>query len=246
LAGAALVGMPLLTAFSGFLAGYILQDSLSDYYFVVKDGGVPRTLFVMFLAFLGGVLFSYRGLDESDNRIHNVAGFFAFGVALFPLHCSISEHPCCEPGLLPVLHLPAAGLLYLSALISVLYGGGPKLKAALERLPNKQIWLTKLRNIKGLSSTLMTVGIITFLFHKLLKDYFPEFSWIFWIEYVGFFGFGIYWVRLMRLINAANKEGRRMITPRPEAPLSEDSEAPTDFRKLIKPAPQIEEWSDIP
>ncbi len=246
LAGAALVVMPLLTAFSGFLVGHSLQDSLSDYYFVVKDGGVPRTLFVMFLAFLGGVLFSYRGLDENDNRIHNVAGLFSFGVALFPMQCSVSEHPYCHPGLLPVLHLPAAGLLYLSAVASVFYGGGPKLKDALNRLPSPQTWLKKLRDIKSISLVLMTVGIVTFLFHKTFKDYYPGFSWIFWIEYLGFFGFGIYWVRLMRLINAANSEGRRMHPPRPETAQREDASAPSAFRELVKPAPQIEQWSDIP
>lgn len=246
LAGAALIGMPLLTAISGLWAGYFLQDSLSDYYFVVKDGGVPRTLFVMFLAFLGGVLFSYRGLDENDNRIHNVAGLFAFAVALFPMHCSISEHPYCEPGLLPGLHLPAAGLLYLSAVTSVLYGGGPRLKAALERFPDPQGWLRKLRKIKGLSSALMTVGIITFLFHRPLKDSFPAFRWIFWIEYVGFLGFGIYWVRLMWFIDAANKEGRRLATARAHTPPSEEAPAPTAPRDFIRPEPRVEEWSDIP
>lgn len=121
MAGAALIGMPLLTALSGFFFVHKLEPSLSDYYFTVKDGGSPRTLFLIFLAFLGGVLYSYRGLDDKDNLIHNIAGIFAFGVALFPMPCILSEHPYCESGLLPVLHLPSAGLLYLSAVASVIY-----------------------------------------------------------------------------------------------------------------------------
>jgi len=246
LAGAALVGMPLLTALSGFLSGHSLQDSLSDYYFVVKDGGVPRTLFVMFLTFLGGVLFSYRGLDENDNRIHNFAGLFAFGVALFPMPCSLSDHPYCQPGILPVLHLPSAGLLYLSAVASVLYGGGPKLKEVLNSFPDPQTWLKRLRGIKIIPLVLMTIGIVTFLFHKPFIDYFPGISWIFWIEYLGFLGFGIYWVRLMMLINAANTEGRHIQALRTEKAQRDEAAEPPAFRKAVKPVPQIEQWSDIP
>ncbi len=112
LAGGALIGMPLLIACSGFFFVHELEPSLSDYYFAVRDGGLPRTLFLMFLAFLGGVLYSYRGLDDTDNLIHNVAGIFAFGVALFPMACDVAEHPDCVHGLLPVLHLPMAGLMW--------------------------------------------------------------------------------------------------------------------------------------
>ena len=54
LAGGALIGMPLLKACSGFFFVRELEPSLSDYYFAVRDGGLPRTLFLMFLAFLGG------------------------------------------------------------------------------------------------------------------------------------------------------------------------------------------------
>ncbi len=246
LAGAALLGMPLLTALSGILSGHSLQPSLSDYYFVIKDGGLPRTLFVMFMAFLGGVLYSYRGLDDRDNLIHNVAGLFFFGVALFPMPCILSEHPDCQPGLLPFLHLPSATLLYLSAVVSVLYGGGPTLKKALMRLSGSETWLRKLRNIKGLSLILMTTGILTFLLHKPFKDYFPGFSWIFWIEYLGFAGFGIYWVRLMWLINAANKEGNHMYSTQPEISQREGAGAPSASREIVKPAAQPEQWSDIP
>ena len=246
MAGAALIGMPLLTAFSGFVLDCGLEPSLSDYYFTVKDGGVPRTLFLIFLAFLGGVLYSYRGLDERDNLIHNAAGIFAFGVALFPMQCILSEHPDCVPGLLPVLHLPSAGLLYLSAVASVIYSGGPNLKDALSRLSEPETWLRRLRRIKTLSLILMTIGIITFLFHNQLKAYFPEISWIFWIEYLGFAGFGIYWVRLMWLINDANSEGRQQFPPRSGAAEEKTFGAPAVPLEAVEKAPDEESWSDIP
>lgn len=235
----ALVLLPLLTALAGSLYGHPLQYSLSDYYFVVEDGGLPRSVFVMFLAFLGGVLVAYRGLDETDNRIHNVAGLFAFGVALFPMECVFS-HPTCEPGLYPKLHLPAAALLYLSATVSVGYGGGPRLKAALGRLPNPKNWIERLRRIQLISASLMAVGVLTFFLHDLLKDYFPNFGWIFWIEYLGFFGFGIYWYRLMILINDANREGSRLPSVESREPAVQprrESEQATAFMNAWDPIP---------
>ena len=246
MAGAALIGMPLLTAYSGFVLGYKLEPSLSDYYFTVKDGELPRTLFLIFLAFLGGVLYSYRGLDDKDNLIHNAAGIFAFGVALFPLYCDVSKHPDCVPGLLPILHMPSAGLLYLSAVASVLYSGGSSLKKALKRLPEPETWFRRLRRIKTLSLIMMTIGIVTFLFHNKLGEIIPGISWIFWIEYLGFAGFGIYWVRLMWFIRGANNEGRQKFLPHLDAADEKTFGAPTVSLESVEKQPEAESWSDIP
>jgi len=247
LAGGTLIGMPLLIACSGFFFVHELEPSLSDYYFAVRDGGLPRTLFLMFLAFLGGVLYSYRGLDDTDNLIHNVAGIFAFGVALFPMACDVAEHPDCVHGLLPVLHLPMAGLLYLSSVASVFYSGGSSLEAAPNRLPDPESWFGRLRRIKILSLVMMTIGIITFLIHRKLDEYIPGISWIFWIEYLGFAGFGIYWVRLMWFIRDANSEGRRKFAPRPEeAEEIKTFGAPSAPREALEKAAPAEVWSDIP
>lgn len=204
----ALFLLPLTTAASAFfLGGHHLQPSLSDYYFVARDGGLPRTIFLVFLTFLGCVLLAYRGLDDKDNLIHNTAGAFAFGVALFPMHCDPAEHSYCVPGILPALHLPSAGLLYVGAVVSVLYGGGPRLRMALEKLPAPQAWIRRLNSIRYASIALMTVGIVGFFVHALAPAFLTGFSWIFWIEYTKFFGFGLYWLRLMLLINHANKAG---------------------------------------
>jgi hypothetical protein len=237
LASAALIGLPLLTAVSAYVIGrHPLEPSLSDYYFVLRDGGLPRTIFVIFLAFLGGVLVSYRGLDEKDNRIHNYAGLFSFGVALFPMQCNTAEHASCVPGLWPLLHLPSAALLYVSALLSVKYGGGPKLRSALSKLANPQSWIDRLDRIRLISAALMTVGIIGFFVHALLPSFLAGFSWVFWIEYSGFFGFGLYWLLLMLLIDAANKEGRSTRAAVPTGPAAERA----------GPVANAEPWADIP
>lgn len=247
LVSVALIALPLLTAASALLfGGHELQPSLSDYYFVVIDGGLPRTIFLIFLAFLGCILFAYRGLDEKDNLIHNAAGIFSFGVALFPMHCDVTEHQYCVPGLLPLLHLPSAGLLYLSAVISVMYGGGPKLREALSRLPDSKAWFSRLGRIKYVSAALMTIGIISFFIHALAPRFLAGFSWIFWIEYTGFFGFGLYWLRLMLLVTDANKSGQQMrsqAVPQSHVARTQPTTvAPTQEAQTPKP----EVWENIP
>lgn len=210
MACASLIGLPLLTALAAFVvAGHPLEPSLSDYYFALQDGGLPRTLFVIFLAFLGGVLISYSGLDATDDRIHNVAGFFSVSVTLFPLACNPHVHVHCVPGILPVLHGPSAGLLFIAAIVSVLYGGGPKLVEALEKLKEAEAFKARRNRIRFSSAGLIAVGVAVFCVHLLNPTWLPEFSFTFWVEYVGFFGFGLYWYRLMSLIDDANKAGEQ-------------------------------------
>ncbi|HGN0599480.1 TPA: hypothetical protein ACKRJ1_002530 [Pseudomonas aeruginosa] len=250
----ALIGMPLAIAGVSAIFGVPLQYSLSDYYFVVVDGGLPRALFIIFLAFLGGTLFAYRGLNDTDNLIHNLAGIFAIGVAIFPMGCDPEEHKHCFPGMLHELHLPSAGLLYLAALASVWYAGGPPLKRALGKLSEPIKWLSELRKIQIFSAVLMTVGIAAFFMHKLKPYLLPEFSWVFWIEYMGFLGFGIYWLRLLLFIDSANKEGRResKISTVKHSPSTQPVESsPLVLKKAIRPVsppvpPREQHWVDIP
>ena len=215
MASASLIGLPLLIVLTAWLAGgHQLQPSLSDYYFAIRDGGATRTLFVTFLAVLGCVLLVYRGLDKWDDLIHNAAGFCALGVAFFPMSCETEVHPYCVPGILPKLHLPSAGLLFVAALVSVIFGGGQVLRKKLNELPSPKSWFLRLRGIKLLSGALMVVGIGAFFLHQGFPDYMPEAGWIFWVEYLGFLGFGLYWAGLYMLIQDANKTYRALMDSR--------------------------------
>jgi hypothetical protein len=218
MASASLIGLPLLIVLAAWLAGgHQLQPSLSDYYFAIRDGGTTRTLFVTFLAVLGCILLVYRGLDKWDDLIHNAAGFCALGVAFFPMSCHTEVHPYCVPGILPKLHLPSAGLLFLAALVSVIFGGGQVLRKRLNELPNPKSWFLRLRSIKWLSGTLMVVGIGAFFLHQSFPAFMPEAGWIFWIEYLGFLGFGLYWASLYMLIQDANKTYGKLMASRSAA-----------------------------
>lgn len=209
MASASLIGLPLLIALVAWLGGgHHLQPSLSDYYFAIKDGGTPRTLFVTFLSVLGCILLVYRGLDRWDDLIHNAAGFCALGVAFFPMTCEPRSHPYCVPGILPELHLPSAMLMFIAALVSVIFGGGQVLHKSLNKLPNPKRWLIRLRRIKWRSAALIIVGVGAFIVHKKYPNLWPKAGWIFWVEYLGFVGFGWYWASLYVLIQDANKTYR--------------------------------------
>jgi hypothetical protein len=243
----ALITLPLVTGISALLVGnHEWQPSLSDYYFVVRDGGLPRAIFLIFLAFLGCVLFAYRGLDKWDDWIHNAAGIFSFGVALFPMRCDVAEHQYCVPGLLPGLHLPLAGALYVFAIWSVLYGGGSRLKDALRKLPDSEKWLARRCKIKYVPAGLMFIGVGGFFVHALCPEWKSGFSWIFWIEYIGFLGFGLYWLCLMLFVGEANKLGRSM-----NSKTTSDSHVDRSELHSIAPGtdgrgPKVELWVDIP
>lgn len=196
LAAGALIFMPLLTAVA---SGLPLEKSLSAYYFARPDGGLPRTLFVMFLSFLGGVLLAYRGLNRIDNYIHNAAGAFSIAVAIFPMKCSDAH---CVPGLGPTwIHGLSAGLLFVGAMASVAYSGGAALRNKLDEVGDETL-KGRLRKIKLFSGGLMLFGVVAFVYGGLAR---LETPYVFVVEYLGFFGFGVYWIRLMWLIDAANQ-----------------------------------------
>jgi hypothetical protein len=56
-----------------------LRPSISDYYYTIMGDYFVGTLCV-----IGIFLVYYTGFDKWDNRLGNVAGTFAFGVAFFP------------------------------------------------------------------------------------------------------------------------------------------------------------------
>ena len=244
LSGGALIILPLLIASIGyFLIGHI-EPSLSDYYYTLKDGGLLRSLFVMFLAFLGGVLVAYRGFDGPDGWIHNVAGICAVCVAIFPMECDSALHHACVSSPFPTwVHYVAVGMLYAGAFASVWYAGGPKLQEYLEELPEPGTLKKKLSRIRIIPLILMTVGIVTYLFKKLVLGDNAHLPVVFWVEYLGFLGFGIYWIRLLFFIKNANKKGHETYPGIPEAKGVPSIEASVS---VVEAGRKGKVWVDIP
>src|SRR5262249_50789988 len=62
-----------------FVSSVILKGSVSGYYYTGA-----RNVLVGGLCAIGVFLFAYKGYDNWDRWITNVAGLFAIGVAFFP------------------------------------------------------------------------------------------------------------------------------------------------------------------
>jgi len=62
------------------------RNSISNYYYAQFWGGP----FIGALIFIGTYMLAYRGQHPAESRLSSIAGFFAIGVALFP----VSGHGC--------------------------------------------------------------------------------------------------------------------------------------------------------
>ena len=91
--GWAAVGLPLTLWLVGLLRDVPLQGSLSAYY-----NTSMRDVFVGVLFGAGAGLLLYTGFKGKENRVLNLAGVFAIGVALFPTRADagrITLHGTC-------------------------------------------------------------------------------------------------------------------------------------------------------
>ncbi|MBI5333943.1 MAG: hypothetical protein HZB72_05045 [Burkholderiales bacterium] len=216
LAGLALVLGPLLIIAAGWVLGHPMPPALSNYYHIEwQKGGVPgalRTMFVCLMVVVGVLMIAYRGFDGWDNWIHNIGGIASIGVAFFPMSCKGLKGMTCVEGWSPDLHAPSAGALFLLALASAAYRGGPRLKAALPPALYQQL---KHRSRFGM--VLMTLGAATYLAQYLkLIAFREEVTMV--IEYCGFLGFGWHWLAMSHLIVKANRDRvRRREVPCPPA-----------------------------
>jgi hypothetical protein len=237
IAGYTLIGAPLLILVA---AAYFIEPTiwptLSHYYFIEQHPGLVRTLFTGFLILVGGLLIAYRGFDNRDNWIHNIAGIFAICVALFPKRCD-SDEPYCTSGLLNFLHMPSAVLVFLFAAWAVSYGGGNKLK---ERLQDGEILTLKVAKYVGL--LLMSLGVVLYGASRVSPAVRDFKITILIVELLGFFGFAIHWLVMTSVIDKANQRIRhKHEASKPRIAAAGDSPQPSqagdDEELLLKMIP---------
>lgn len=75
------ISLPVVLVFGAYFFDRcsLLQPSISHYYY-----SIMHIVFVGTLCVLGGFLITYRGTSSFENRVSNLAGVFAFGVAVCP------------------------------------------------------------------------------------------------------------------------------------------------------------------
>jgi hypothetical protein len=194
---------------TGILTEIGIKDSLSHYYYAEYPPKILRVIFVGLLVLLGGLLFAYRGFDNWDNWIHNFAGFFSLGVAIFPMQCpyTIDDKPfidlCFTLGP-DWLHYTSAGLLFFLSIISIMYNGGWRLKQACKTyIPGMIRSFIIVRIISGI---IVSFGVAFALVMLGIggKELLGKLLWI--PESLGFFGFCLYWGFYTFYVYSINKE----------------------------------------
>ena len=210
-AGWTLIAVPLLILAVAYCLEPEIKPTLSHYYWVEPKPGLVRTLFTGFLLFVGGIMMAYRGFDGRDNWIHNGAGACAVCVAFFPKLCDDVD-PYCSPGLLSVLHMPAAVFLYAFAAYAVYYYGGPKLQ---DRLKDKEIETVQRARMWSLIT--MSTAIVLYLMspflipilRPILRPILDFSITILFVELLGFFAFAGHWLVMTSVIDKANQRIRQ-------------------------------------
>ena len=200
MAGVALILAPVLIILVAWLQHQIILPTLSHYYFAEVHPGFLRTAFTGFLILVGGLMIAYRGFDDKDNTIHNLAGMFSVCVALFPKRCDEHDIACVTTPLW-ILHAPAAVLMFLAAAYAVYYAGAPTLSSQLT--DDERALLKKWRVVALLGMTSGVAAYAPFLLAGS-KQFLPP-TGILIIEMTGFFGFAFYWLGVTYVIYQANE-----------------------------------------
>ena len=146
-------------------------------------------------------MIAYRGFDDHDNLVHNLAGVAAIFVALFPkLKSKDGSDRFYSEEFFSILHGPSAVILFLLAAYAVWYGGGNMLKSHLSNTERQT-----LTTWKWISLLTMASGIAVYLWFLIFDRIFTAPGYVVLvIELLGFFGFAAHWIVMTVVISRAN------------------------------------------
>jgi len=179
--------LPVVVTLSGWIqrGSFAIESSISRYYYVTGRFVffTPRDLFVGGLVAAAACLYSYKGFSTRENVALNLAGVFAFFVAVLPTSAE------GEPrNLRSILHATSAVFFFLSiAYVSIRCS-----RDTLRLLPDpskldgyaRRYFATGLAMIL---SPLVAVGL------SLPNGSLSESRLIYFIEWFGVWAFGAYW-----------------------------------------------------
>lgn len=198
------IALPVILTFGAKYFGHCneAQPSISHYYY-----SIMHIVFVGVLCVLGGFLITYRGKSKFENNISNLAGVFAFGVAIFPtkfegfkgvggkscqfIQLTTANEKNFVPNYVSYLHFGFATLLFICFVIFCL-----KIFQELDDV--KQSAKKERRNtvykICGyiIVTSILSIGAITLYNHKTDSDIWPDY--IYWFETTSLIPFGISWL----------------------------------------------------
>lgn len=193
---------------AGFVLDVPVQPTLSNYYYAELPPAYLRTGFVALLVSLGVMLIAYRGYTKVDNRIHDVAGVFAIGIATFPMQCPFldtGEHiELCVATPWDGLHYLCAVLAFGCALLSIIYGGGKRFR----KVPTRAV----LRVLDGWRigcGVIIGIGVLFPAYALFFGHSRSMQPFVIIAESGAFLGFGAYWGALTWCVSQVNEQRRQ-------------------------------------
>ncbi|MEO6734429.1 MAG: hypothetical protein ABIN01_24625 [Ferruginibacter sp.] len=198
------IALPFILTFGAKYFGHCneAQPSISHYYY-----SITHIVFVGVLCVLGGFLITYRGKTKFENYTSNLAGAFAFGVAIFPTNfngfvgeggtsCQFIKLTTSNNDIVPAyigrLHFGLAALLFICFVIFCL-----KIFQELDDISQagyKKQRRNRVYKICGyaIMASIVCIAGITFYNDKTGKDIWP--NYIYWFETTSLLPFGISWL----------------------------------------------------
>lgn len=191
---------PILVVLWGWWWNIEWQPSISNYYFAPR-GNVweyspypVRVLFGGIMFAVGSFLYLYKGFTKWENRLLNVAGLAAIGVAMFPMYA--------ETGYIPIsnkLHVGCAFILFFCIGATAVFCHNATLQWVADEQKRK-----KYKAIYFVIGALMVVS--PFIGIAMAYASQAVANRIYWIEAAGIWAFSAYWITKSLELNETEME----------------------------------------
>jgi hypothetical protein len=154
-----------------------IRNNISLYYY-----SPMRDVFVGAISAISLFLFFYKGYDKWDNRVADLAGIFALGIALFP------TVPDGSYNVSAIIHfICASSFFVILSAMSVFLFTRSKPEPTMRKLIRNKIYV-----ICGLVMTGSLISILVFFIFFEKNN--PGSTFVFWGETIALLAFGISWL----------------------------------------------------
>ncbi len=173
--GLVAAALPILLILVEGLSGHY---SISHFYFSANPRG--RDVLVGSLCAVAVFLILFQGLSIWENRLLNLAGLAALGVAFFP-----TDQCQCKPGV--SLHVVSALTFFLCISIVAVFFSKKRLEHVV--WPPLKARLKAAYTVAGMALVAMPLGV--YVLYQLSASTWKD--WVFWAESAGIWAFAAYW-----------------------------------------------------
>jgi hypothetical protein len=171
--------LALMTGMALIFKGDVIQKTISQYYYTGMRDVLTGSLCAIAL-----FMFYYKGYDKWDNRIGNLAGIFALGIAWFP------TSPTEPQDVIGNIHLISASMFF------IILAGFSLFRFTLtekdKRLTKQKLNRNIIYRICGFVMLLCLVSIV--FYYKLFQSATSPSNFVFWGETIALIAFGVSWL----------------------------------------------------